>query len=1120
MGKIIGEELKDYVIQQINVRQKIHGSGQNDVPRTDQELVALNSNTSWIKLASGVSLSQEKLKELGFTSTDIEKYIGIGLAQNYILQGAVSKLVQSNNPQNNATNSNLEDAIPSEGTAGNLAITKDLETINISAKRSTSPKILTAPLHENNYQITEDQGIIPMPGIISADIKHLNRGSLKKAILKLKVQDRTQLSIIDALYLRLGYTVLLEWGNSIFIDNQNKIQNTTFSLLEKNQGFFSSLDKNFKNILEEIEEFRVRYNGNYDGMLAKISNFSWSFNTDGTYDVELTLLSWGDIIESLKSNVTAKNNVLNYLEAAPPEFIETKVYTLRKQNALLSYFHILKDISDPTNKGVGTSITLDGTSAGYLITSGSDTISNTTYKATYSAKWELNHHSYDPYKLNIVRQVKVGEVLNWEYDINQYLIGDKGNKSDPKIQSKLPLINGYPLYKLYKEEYDQNKNYGSTAKVVLFEDSKKFDTYIAGPKKGEEYIGESLFDLVRSNILQEKKFTFKEMFIPPVVKGTQLPAEQQYNPNPSRPTLNSTYFLFPQTKNWDPKINSNFDEKIMKVMSTEDVLGINEKKYNGIYWKNYVDSTVADWQFGITDPWVLDKNGNDGGKEKSTHRINFLLSVPQNVYGFKAIDENSNAHIYGGFQKNWGTNGGNKWKDADLEDNNIQTTNVSLQSITDKDDKGVLAAIAAEEASLTSGTPKPKCAEAPVYDDSGAQTGGGYEFFQHFVSPTDQPTIEKPFVLKFSSKQTNGTPGYKGKITAVSTAKVENPLKGYEKFDTMGVFRLESDPIQYYIKFGFLLQLIKDKVLPQIINEGNNVSPLFDIELDKQEMLCLNSNHTCQISYDPRVCIVRRDNFTKHWHDSDSNKANYKKSQKVFPELSPWAEEDDPNSLKRPAIANSMNIYLNFECVANAMESTSDDKGNTSVFPFLNSLCKSINQALGGVNNLEPVIDESTNTLHIIDSSPKYNYTDTAASIGTRNTPYELQLYAYTPAINVVDSNLYTKYYPISSNSSTIIYESTFARKVNLKTAITPGYATMISIGATAGGYAKGVEATSFAKWNEGIFDTYKTEYTPPEVISGSSSGTTSETTIQDTLQSYQTAMSDDIVCFGFKKLE
>ena len=78
-----------------------------------------------------------------------------------------------------------------------------------------------------------------MAGIISLDVKSLNRGSLKKATLKLKVQDRQQLSVIDILYLRLGYTVLLEWGNSVFLDNdKGKLEKVQDTILEQPNKFF------------------------------------------------------------------------------------------------------------------------------------------------------------------------------------------------------------------------------------------------------------------------------------------------------------------------------------------------------------------------------------------------------------------------------------------------------------------------------------------------------------------------------------------------------------------------------------------------------------------------------------------------------------------------------------------------------------------------------------------------------------------------------------------------------------------------------------------------------------------------------------------------------------------
>ena len=38
-------------------------------------------------------------------------------------------------------------------------------------------------INQSSYQLDKEFGIVPMPGIISADIKALNRGSIKKATI-------------------------------------------------------------------------------------------------------------------------------------------------------------------------------------------------------------------------------------------------------------------------------------------------------------------------------------------------------------------------------------------------------------------------------------------------------------------------------------------------------------------------------------------------------------------------------------------------------------------------------------------------------------------------------------------------------------------------------------------------------------------------------------------------------------------------------------------------------------------------------------------------------------------------------------------------------------------------
>jgi hypothetical protein len=75
------------------------------------------------------------------------------------------------------------------------------------------------PRDDNSSYTYGSFGFSPMPGIESADIKTLTRGSLKKATVKLTANNKQQFDIIDLLYMRLGYTVLLEWGNSIYTTN-------------------------------------------------------------------------------------------------------------------------------------------------------------------------------------------------------------------------------------------------------------------------------------------------------------------------------------------------------------------------------------------------------------------------------------------------------------------------------------------------------------------------------------------------------------------------------------------------------------------------------------------------------------------------------------------------------------------------------------------------------------------------------------------------------------------------------------------------------------------------------------------------------------------------------------
>ena len=91
--------------------------------------------------------------------------------------------------------------------------------------------------------------------------------------------------------MRLGYTVLIEWGNSIYLNKDGELQKMYTSIIEDNNLWFNptwsadpekkSYGRSPADITGKIAEIRDLYDGNFDALLGKVSNFNWSFNSDG-----------------------------------------------------------------------------------------------------------------------------------------------------------------------------------------------------------------------------------------------------------------------------------------------------------------------------------------------------------------------------------------------------------------------------------------------------------------------------------------------------------------------------------------------------------------------------------------------------------------------------------------------------------------------------------------------------------------------------------------------------------------------------------------------------------------------------------------------------------------------
>ena len=256
---IVGEGFNEKIIGQINQRQKIAGS----LNRTrTEELLYLNNRNGWARMVSSVNVKQTGLRNLPYT--------GDNLAKNFILFNGVTS-----------------------STTG--------------ARAGVWPG--TGPNDTYAYGLGgTDFGLKPFPGINQATIKTETRGSLKTATISITAHNKQQFDIIDILYMRLGYSILLEWGHSNFFYNNNVYEsNNPFTLANK----FLNGTLKYDTHLEEIQKNRIDSNGNYDAIVGKVVNFNWNYTKEGTYNITIILRSMGDVIESLKSNILLPGGTVN-----------------------------------------------------------------------------------------------------------------------------------------------------------------------------------------------------------------------------------------------------------------------------------------------------------------------------------------------------------------------------------------------------------------------------------------------------------------------------------------------------------------------------------------------------------------------------------------------------------------------------------------------------------------------------------------------------------------------------------------------------------------------------------------------------------------------------------------
>lgn len=306
---IFKETFKDYVKAQLSVREKVVSRGNPkeglafNQRRTPSANVTLQGGNV-ITLDAGAFHSYTTEKQCTIRMTSIVDYVedvgleigvdgnmstfdslkGSSLSQNFILQGGVLSDFARNADGERKTRrvTTPRAGFRRPGLATNLSYGDGAIVSNATS---------------------DGYGIVPMPGIIDANIRTKTAyGSLREAKVNFVCHNQRQLEILEMLYMRPGYPVLIEWGWTPHINNNGNITRT-LELVEDDLGDILYTNEITQDaVFRSIDKLKSNQSGNYDGMLGYIKNFGFEARADGGFDCYTELISVGEVLDSLKTN--------------------------------------------------------------------------------------------------------------------------------------------------------------------------------------------------------------------------------------------------------------------------------------------------------------------------------------------------------------------------------------------------------------------------------------------------------------------------------------------------------------------------------------------------------------------------------------------------------------------------------------------------------------------------------------------------------------------------------------------------------------------------------------------------------------------------------------------------
>jgi hypothetical protein len=298
---ICGSAFQPFVADQIEARKRLVSKDLRD----NETLQWLDNKTAWMRVSSGVNV------DVG--NSNFKGLEGDLLSKKYILQAGLIDHTGAN------TNWDLRSGIGPDAAYG---------------------------IGGNAF------GLRPMPGITGISLKTGGKlGTLREATIDFVCYNKEQLDIMDALYMKLGMSVLVEWGHIPFIDNNGKLQTIPQPL-----PFYGIHTKEV--LMKSIQKNRVTHAGNFDAMWGTIKNWSFSLEDNGIFKCQMSLVGAGDVLESLKINQSGKTKTTpsgNEVTGSPYpvvtdqnlSILNNALYDIWSKDILNTNYQYNHDFSDP-----------------------------------------------------------------------------------------------------------------------------------------------------------------------------------------------------------------------------------------------------------------------------------------------------------------------------------------------------------------------------------------------------------------------------------------------------------------------------------------------------------------------------------------------------------------------------------------------------------------------------------------------------------------------------------------------------------------------------------------------------------------------------------------------------